>query len=571
MKKNILITALSLFIGTQLFSQAFELIQTPITNLGESSSAWGDYDNDGDLDILIMGTDNFNAYTQIYRNDQGVFTDIEAGLPGVEKGDVEWIDYDLDGDLDIMLLGRSSEGAITDIYVNNNGQFTPANIGVQTVIEGCAAWSDYDLDGDLDVLISGDKSSYNPFTMLYQNNNGIFEPTEIELEPAKNTIAAWGDFDNDGDEDLFLAGNGNIMFSRIYRNDKGNFTDMMFDMPSQFAGGADWGDFDNDGDLDLLVNGFDEYLEEMTLLYANASGQDMKIVPAYPDKSATGNAEWGDFDNDGDLDMLYCGKGAGCGLIFSKVLRNDDGLYFNDAGVGLLPTQRSHAAWGDYDNDNDLDILLCGFDAGNEGFTGLYQNPLYTPAGKDNNNILPTELNAEVNGQDVFLSWKGQIPMTYNLRMGTSPGAADIVNPYADAETGFRYIQKKGNISVDTAWTIKNLSPGTYYWSVQSVNHIFAGSEFAEEQSFTIQLTSTKELIPENFSCLPNPAKSFMTISLPGYFEAGLFNTNGQKMLQSEGENQINLQTKSLSAGIYFLRIKSNEKVFTQKIIVSGE
>ncbi len=568
MRKRLLFLSALIMAAGLSFGQAFELITSNVKALGESSSAWGDYDNDGDLDIAIMGTDSQQAWALIYRNDEGTFTDIEAGLPGIEKGDISWVDYDLDGDLDLMLLGRGAEENITDMFINQDGVFTPAGLGLQTVIEGCAAWSDFDLDGDLDVLVSGDKNSYNPFTMLYQNNDGVFEETDFGLEIAKSSIAAWGDFDNDGDEDLFLAGNGNIMFAKIYRNDIDGFTDMEFDMKAQYAGGADWGDYDRDGDLDLLVNGFNEFLEAETILYGNSGGKQMKEIPAYLDKSAAGNAEWGDYDNDGDLDMVYTGKGAGCGLIFSKVVRNDDGIYFNDAWAELEPLQRSHASWGDYDNDGDLDLLLSGFNAtGYEPFTGIYQNPTITARAIS---IAPEGLSSHVEEAYVQLEWQsgGMLQNTWNLRIGTSPGASDIVNPLSDEQSGFRRMPVKGNVSVDTSWVLFGLDPGTYYWSVQSVDHCFAGSEFAEEQSFEVTLTGIENTFNENLRIYPNPVQDVMHITFDGGFEIRIMDINGRLIRQSSAINEAQIETASLKEGVYVLQIWQDGSLMNKKIVI---
>ncbi len=85
--------------------------------------AWGDYDNDGDLDILLAGsTGSDSAISRIYRNDGGTFTDIEAGLPGVFSGSVAWGDYDNDGDLDLLLTTSGIGIGTSGLYRNDGGR-----------------------------------------------------------------------------------------------------------------------------------------------------------------------------------------------------------------------------------------------------------------------------------------------------------------------------------------------------------------------------------------------------------------------------------------------------------------
>jgi len=106
---------------TATTSQTFTDIDSGLTGLQYGSVAWGDYDNDGDLDILLTGLTTSGSVSKIYRNDSGVFTDINAGLTGVYVSSVSWGDYDNDGDLDILLTGYTGSERISMIYRNNSG------------------------------------------------------------------------------------------------------------------------------------------------------------------------------------------------------------------------------------------------------------------------------------------------------------------------------------------------------------------------------------------------------------------------------------------------------------------
>jgi hypothetical protein len=458
--------------------------QTGITLEGVDvgSVSWGDYDNDGDLDILLTGYSNSGYFSEIYSNDAGIFTDVDAGLPGVERSSVAWGDYDNDGDLDILLSGYYWDAAdyyITKIYRNDSGIFTDIAAGLTGVYRSSVAWGDYDNDGDLDILLSGDNGPNN-VSKIYRNDSGVFTDINAVLAGVNYSSVAWGDYDNDGDLDILLTGSG---YSEVYRNDNSIFTEIDAGLYGITRGSASWGDYDNDGDLDILLAG-----SSISGVYNNDAG-------VFTDISAglqgiyDCSAAWGDFDNDGDLDILLTGYDGSAP--FSKVYMNDAGA-FTAIEASLTGISNGSVAWGDYDNDGDLDFLLTGY--GTSGRTAkVYRNnsPVANtvPAA-------PANLLATPGSNIVTLNWNKstdtetpQDGLSYNLYIGTTAGTVNRLSPMADITDGYRKIVHRG---IQTnSWIIKRLPAATYYWSVQAIDNAFAGSPFATESSFTVAFSNS--------------------------------------------------------------------------------
>jgi hypothetical protein len=457
------------------------------------SIAWGDYDNDGDLDILLTGYQNYSYFTKIYRNNgDNTFTEqTSISLPDIDDSSVAWGDYDNDGNLDILLTGWSSAGRISKIYRNNgNSSFSEqTSILLRPVMEGSIAWGDYDNDGDLDILLTGDNAS-SPFynALIYRNdgNNTFSVQTGISLTGVSKSSAAWGDYDNDGDLDILLTGNsGSTKVTKLYRNNGNNtFTDVY----AYWFTGVDessvaWGDYNNDGYLDILLTG-NTGSAYVSKVYKNNGNntftdQGFGLTGVY-----AGSCAWGDYDNDGDLDILLTGNTGSTRI--SKVYRNNGNNSFSEqTNILLTGVDASSVAWADYDNDGDLDILLTG-NTSSGSISKIYRNDIST-----HNTVpdAPTGLASTISA-NVILRWnpvktdatpaKG---MMYNIRVGTSPGASDIVNPMA-AGNGFRRLPNLGNGQLDTTFILSNLKKATYYWSVQAIDDNFAGGAFSPDQSF---------------------------------------------------------------------------------------
>ncbi|MEM7031030.1 MAG: VCBS repeat-containing protein, partial [Chloroflexota bacterium] len=447
--------------------------------------AWGDYDNDGDQDILLTGADNTGSrIAKVYRNDGGSFVDISATLDGVALGSVAWGDYDNDGDLDILLTGGDNTGTnIAKVYRNDGGSFVDIGAALDGVRDSSVAWGDYDNDGDLDILLTGFGNT-GIIAKVYRNDGGSFVDISAALDGVLNSSVAWGDYDNDGDLDILLTGSS---IAKVYRNDDGSFVDISAALDGVTNGDVAWGDYDNDGDLDILLTGTSN-TGPIAKVYRNDGGSFVDISAAL-EGVALSSVAWGDYDNDGDLDILLTGLGN-TNTYIAKVYRNDGGS-FVDISATLDKVVESGVAWGDYDNDGDLDILLIGQDNTFTGIAKVYENQADNTAP-----TAPASLMSTPSASEVTLHWAAasdtQTPtegLSYNIGLGRVSGENDLLQPMAFSSgitNGLRLLPALGNAQQGLTTTLILTTPGTYYWRVQALDTAFVGSPFSSEASFTI-------------------------------------------------------------------------------------
>jgi hypothetical protein len=494
----------------------FTLLTTVnLTGVTHGSAVWGDYDGDGDLDILLSG----NFATKIYRNNgNNTFSEqTSISLTEVGYSAAAWGDYDNDGDLDILLTGNASVTPppyepISKIYRNNgNNTFTEqTSISLTGVYLGAVAWGDYDNDGDSDILLAGRNAVDGDEAKIYRNegNNNFLEQSSISLTGVSLSSLAWGDYDNDGDLDILLIGDSfGFPVSKIYRNEGDNsFTEQTSILLADVgAGSVAWGDYDNDGDLDILLTGRDINFQQLSKIYRNNGNntftEQTSISLMGVENSRTKSSAWGDYDNDGDLDILLTGyDGIGA---YSMIYRNNgDNTFTEMTAINLIDVFDSCVDWGDFDNDGDIDILITGSENGAGGITKIYRNNNAT------SNILPTipaNLSSISDSTNVTLSWSKstdnetpQDGLKYNIVVGTNPGAVDIVSPMSNRITGYRRVVEMGNTNCNNSWTIKGLVQGIYYWSVQAIDNNFAGSNFSTEKTFNILQQNNITVISPN-------------------------------------------------------------------------
>jgi hypothetical protein len=308
-------------------------VQLDVGGRDARALAWGDYDADGDVDLYVGTSPTPRHRNRLFRNDRGGrFTEVGATLGAAPMDastrQTSWIDIDRDGDLDLFVGQRAGPN---QLFRNDGGQFRDVapELGLadpRKTVGAC--FFDADQDGDLDVFVANQAGDRDGF---FRNDGGRFVDvaealglTPLERASDDGSVGcAVGDYDNDGDFDLFVAAYGK---NRLHRNDGGTFTEVAAAVglgadDHHVAGG--WADVDQDGWLDLYVTTF--RTPNPTLkdhLYRNRAGQ---FVDALPDSlngvPADHGVQWADLDGDGDLDLALTHNDDKVGG--GRVYRND--------------------------------------------------------------------------------------------------------------------------------------------------------------------------------------------------------------------------------------------------------
>jgi thioredoxin-like negative regulator of GroEL len=460
--------------------------------------------------------------------------DISNSIAGYNSlSHIESIDFDMDGDIDIYMSFFNPETSASGhfLFSNNSGRFTDITISAglkHTGTEVASAFGDYDNDGFPDLFIIRKEGD-----ILYRNTGkGTFEDVSRTARlgsKGQGTIALFFDADHDGDLDLFEGTSGtNLLFRN---NSDGTFTEqsekMQLTGSSSLATDAAFADFDEDGDIDLFVaekNGcnalmsnqrqsvYRDIAEESGLKddggsltvaaadYNNDGFQDLFIGKENgenilyknlgngkfePDDNSgikcsadIADAEFTDYDNDGFSDLILAGKNTTAGGRGILLLHNEGNGRFT-AASGLLPAEPvsgNSLTICDYNEDGDEDIAVAKHDGSitllrNDGGNNNHYVKMKLfglRAGSAKNNYFGIGAKVELRAGDLYQSVVVTSP-EFLLGIGQRP-AADVIRITWSNGVPQNVFLPAANQSLIEAQTLKGSCPFLYVWN---------GSEYA--------------------------------------------------------------------------------------------
>ncbi|MEM6720284.1 MAG: FG-GAP-like repeat-containing protein [Bacteroidota bacterium] len=497
-------------------------------------------DMNGDFldDVVSISTTNVNIF---YQQTSGGLSPTSTDIPTTAADfSPSWslaaADYDRNGFTDLLYGGTSG---VTFMRANGTGTGFTEISGPEYVFSQRSNFIDINNDGNLDAFVCHDVDP-NVFYINDGSGNLSFNQGGIgDIAGGGNYGSIWIDYDNDRDMDMFIAkcrgGSTTININEMHENDgSGNFSEVASALnladPIQTWSAA-WGDFDNDGDMDVFVGASSTANGTHKLMRNNGNSTFTDVTSAsgiLPALTNIGieNATY-DFDNDGNLDIasngsVLFGNGDMTFAVYDNVLAGNNGSF------------------GDLNNDGFIDAISG--------------NTLYTNTTNSNNwiTITTTGVASNING--------------IGARIEVHTASGTQIRDVRSGE-GFRFMSTLNtHFGLGTDTSITNV---VIYWPSGTVDNLLNPAINTHHVITEGQTLSVPDETLEAVAIHPNPVGKIMNINSPVNLVgkiATIFNIEGKRVMNLKLKEH-SIDVSRLQTGNYILRLESDGKVFTQKFI----
>ncbi len=424
---------------------------------GYVGTIWTDLNGDGSLDSCAWRPGVMDLLlTRLVQGKATIVRNTNT-LPSLVVGGAVFADLDGNGTQDLVYTGVTNEIRRVVTALNDGAATLTVVSNSLPALSGPVVAADFNRDGRTDLLFC--ESGRRGFSsQVFYNLGGLSfapGPKVSDLDPV--TSAGTIDMNGDGRPDLWIvqAVNGNLttLELRLLQQEGGQFVEVLRIPADEFRGlsAPSWGDFNHDGLVDFIAS----------------SGQPLPLL----------NGTLGSTN----LIMLYQNQGGGRFEPTRFLFPMPPNLSFpSGTANSFVPSA------ADLDQDGDLDIV--GYDLAYRPFYNQQSTPNIPPD-------MPDGLQAFVVGDDLYLFWNGardanqKTPLTFNVRVGTSPGGNELV-PSNSLSDGTRMIPQTGNAGYASFHTVRlpRRDLDVIFCSVQAVDASFSGGPFAPEVRLQVDI-----------------------------------------------------------------------------------
>jgi gliding motility-associated-like protein len=425
---------------------------------------WADINNDSLLDVMVLAKGaNQKLQVTSYQNSLTAFALANNQELNLAINSYSFADVNSDNKLDVVINGFLGTQQSKLLINESNFQFAESSLSVSPLMITCQTWADLNQDGKLDWVVGG-----NDFLKIFQAT-----PTgyllKLDSTGLKVTSLATSDFDKDGKVDLIVSGSKSNKPFLSFLKWKNGFTSKVIGIKRPLSGTMAIGDFNHDGNFDVVVNGMNASSRNLINYYTFKSGN-FTVIDSLVDYQS-GQLLLADVNSDGFSELSYLGRKA-------------DGKKANilidtlKSITQLDTTQVTTQRWGDYDRDGDLDLLQARDSAGYQVFQIFEIQTLSSNKSPQRNGITfsATAFNKSIiywdPAKDDHTPAK---TLSYDLLLTKSDDQSIRVSSLFDIVSTKRITPSNGNQSINNFAIIPNLNE-LFKYLVQPIDNAFNGA-----------------------------------------------------------------------------------------------